>query len=200
MHLNHGHRGQKATGFAISKDGFNYQSKPIAAGNTNLPPLARELFLRQVKKIFFLPELTAKELENFLRVIAMEEELFRGENKAEDYLLDNGVEHIWFNEMKFGQKRSMPKPEQKPEKTDESMDERIRQLIETLRREKDPRKFLGHSREAVITAQRLMDEGKIELAFEIFKVFRECFSSNPKDPNLSSKPPVAHFPNWRPSP
>lgn len=176
--------GMKQVGFLVSKDGFVYQSKPIATSNVNLPPLARELFLRQVRKIFFMPELTVNELENFLRVIAMEEELFRGDGKAENYLVDNGVEHIWFNEMKFRQGRAIPQREEAERTKASDVDERIGRLIHSLRTERDPRKFMVQCREAVLLIGRFLDEGDEEPGFEIFKVLRECFTSEPPRPPL----------------
>jgi len=175
----------KYVGFVIGKDGFTYMSKPVGPNNINLPPLAREFFLRQIKKIFFLPDITIKEIENFLRVIAMEEELFRGEGKAEDYLSDNGVEHIWFNEMRFGQGRALPQKERQPEDgAAVTLDEKLQQLIQGLLTEKDPRKFITRSREAVGTAIRFTGEGNFDSAFEILRVFWECRSEEPPRPQL----------------
>lgn len=185
--------GVKYLGFVISKDGFIYMSRQVGPNNIILPPLAREFFLRQIKKIFFMPELTIKELENFLRVIAMEEELFRGEGKAEDYLLDNGVEHIWFNEMKFGQGRALSQRDKKPEEGAVTLDEKLQLLIQALLTEKDPRKFIVKSREANGTALRLMDEGNFDSAFEILKAFWECFSAEPPRPQLIAEAARAAF-------
>lgn len=176
--------GVNQIGFLVNKDGFVYQSKPITAGNVNLPPLARELFLRRVRKIFFMSDLTLNELENFLRVIAMEEELFHGDGKAENYLIDNGVEHIWFNEMKFRQGRYLPQKDETERTKALDIDERIGQLIHNLRTERDPRKFMVQCREAILLIGRFLDEMEGETAFEIFKVLRECFTSEPPRPPL----------------
>ena len=75
---------QNQLGFVVSKGGFNFLSRPVAPNNTNLPPLAKELYHRQVKKILFMPQITDREIENFLRVIAMEADLFRGRGRAEE--------------------------------------------------------------------------------------------------------------------
>lgn len=176
--------GMNQVGFLVSKDGFLFQSKPIAASNVNLPPLARELFLRQVRKIFFLSELTVNELENFLRVVAMEEELFRGDGRAENYLIDNGVEHIWFNEMKFRQVRPITQKEETERPKTSDVDERTHQLINSLRTERDPRKFMVQCREAILLIGSFLDEMEFESAFEIFNVLRECFTSEPPRPPL----------------
>ena len=176
--------GIKELWFVVSRDGFTYQSRPVGPNNLNIPPLARELFLRQVKKIFFLPEVTIQEIENFLRVIAMEEDLFRGEGKAEDYLSDNGVEHIWFNEIRFGQARGLPIKERQPQEVKVDLDDRLKRLLQALRGEKDARKFLAYSREAAVTALRFIDEQKFDAAFEILKAFWECFSADPPRPPI----------------
>jgi len=169
---------QEQLALGVSKDGFQLASNPFAPGNQILTGLAREFFLRQIKKVFFLKGVSPQELENFLRVMAMEEELFRGKGKAEEYLGDSNVEHIWANEIKLGQSIGMPvKEESAPEIA--PIDDRLVKLIESLRKETDSRVFLGLVREASITASRFMDEGKPDQALVIMRVFWEAFSVEP---------------------
>ena len=169
---------QEQLGLGVSKDGFQLVSSPFAPENQILTGLAREFFLRQIKKVFFLKGVSSQELENFLRVMAMEEELFRGKGKAEEYLSDSKVEHIWANEIKLGQSIGIPvKEESTPEVA--PIDDRLVKLIESLRKETDSRAFLGLAREASITASRFMDEGKPDHALVIMRVFWEAFSLEP---------------------
>ena len=169
---------QDQLALGVSKDGFQLASNLLAPSNQILLGLAREFFLRQIKKVFFLKGMSPQELENFLRVMAMEEDLFRGKGKAEEYLGDANVTHIWANEIKLGQSIGMPvKEEAVPDVI--PLDDRLSQLIESLRTETDSRRYLGLSREASVTAVRFIEEGKHDQAFVIMRVFREAFSVEP---------------------
>lgn len=170
--------------FGITKDGFLTSSNPLATNNQILQGFSREFFLRQIKKIFFLRDVSIQELENFLRVIAMEEDLFRGKGKAESYINDAGIVNIWANEIKLGQSRGAPRKEE-AQTEGITVDERIRKIIDLLRSETDPRKFLGAAREASITAQRLAAEQKCDAAFLILKVIWEVMSNRqPRSPMI----------------
>jgi len=162
----------------ISKDGFQISSKPLAPGNQVLAGLARGFFLRQIKKIFFLKGLDPQELENFLRVMAMEADLFRGKGKAEEYLTEGGVTHICANEIKLGQSLNV---QRKQEELREAvpLDDRLEQLVQSLRTETDSRKYLALAREASVMATRFIDEGKLDAAFVFMNIFWEGFTVEP---------------------
>ncbi len=169
-------RDQLALG--ISKDGFQLSSEPLVPGNQVLVGLAREFFLRQLKQVFFLKGLSVQELENFLRVMAMEVELFRGKGKVEEYLTDGGVIHICANEIRLGQSLGIQRKQEAPREA-VPMDDRLQELISSLQTETDPKKYLALAREASVMAMRFIDEGKIEAAFMIMRTFCEAFSGEP---------------------
>ena len=170
--------GEEQLGLAISRKGFQLGSEPVAPANTVLSGLATEFFRRQLNKIFFLKGMTEHELMDFLRVIAMEEDLFRGKGKAEEYLTDSGVTHIWANEIKLGQARGVPRREEKPPDATQ-IDDRIAKLIEALKSETDPKKYLALAREGCIVANRFTDEDKPDQAFAMMRLFWEAFSLEP---------------------
>ncbi len=163
----------------ISRDGFHWGQHHLLPGNQVLAGLAREFFFRQIKRVFFLKDAPVSELEEFLRVLAMEEELFRGKGKAEEYLNEAGITHIWANELRLGQQKYSQKERETGPPEAESLDDKLKKLIEALKTEKDPRKFLTLSREAAITARRLLDEGKPEPAFMIFSALWEVKNEDP---------------------
>jgi len=167
--------GQEQLALGISRDGFHWGSHHLAPGNQVLAGLAREFFLRQIKRVFFLKNVPVSEMENFLRILAMEEELFRGRGKAEDYLKEAGISYIWANELRLGQQQGyLPQKERESHTEVEDLDDKLTKLIEALKTESDPEKFTALSREAALTARRLLDEGKPEPAFLIFTALWEA--------------------------
>lgn len=152
---------------SASKSGFSYEEHPIAPENTALQSLARDFHLRQIKKIFFLKDSSPSELVNFVGVIAMEPEVLRGPGKAEEYLQEKGVRHIYINEIKFGEQGALETKKKEEQAPEVDLDARVLSLLAGLDSHTDPEQYSNAVTEIKPFFTRFVEDDKLDEAFEI---------------------------------
>lgn len=125
---------QPQQSFHVSQGGFSLGQRAIAAGNTILLELARQLVARRTRQLLFLPELSDRELLSFAQFISRSAEEIYQQGGLPVLLEKSRIANIWLNEPsleKALEKRQelLESPQEAPEislaAADESQNEQV---------------------------------------------------------------------------
>jgi len=85
---------------AIGKGGFTSAGGAAAVGdNPMVQDLARELFIRRVRRLAFLPDLSPADLETFLVLVTIDHRTIPSVGGMEALMAQRGITTIWVNEI-----------------------------------------------------------------------------------------------------
>jgi len=90
---------EKPITWTIDRNGFYEDRIPLCKGNKGIEVLAREVFLRRIKRITFSQNVTLPEWKALLKVLTLSPEVLKDEGGAERVFMD--VEGIWVDEVHY---------------------------------------------------------------------------------------------------
>ncbi len=85
--------------FSVTRAGIWFEEKVQSPENENVKTLAKFLFQRRVKKLFFLDGLTVREWYQFLKVISSDAEEMYLRGGLEKLLKENRLTHVFVNDV-----------------------------------------------------------------------------------------------------
>ncbi len=187
----------------VTRGALLYGGEPLPVTNRAVYDLNRELFLRRVSKIIFLPELKGPEVIAFLKVLGRDIREIQDEGGIERVMLREKVSRIWANRVDYEGLTEMLKREAEPEpeealeaedlKTAEvSLDGQhelpledvtIEVLLSLIERETDPSAYRDHVANLIRELLAEPQERRIEYASRALSIFAAQLDNPPSQGN-----------------
>jgi HEAT repeat protein len=181
---------------SVAKGGLSYRGVPVPSPNRSLIDFNRDLYLRRVSKLIFLPGLGPGELSSFLSVVGRDPQQILDDGGLEKVLPRENVAHVWINRVDYASMTELLKKEQgeteKPEEVqakslldsvfaepDKAENPSIEALLDKLSRESSPSAY----RNLVAALAKAFAEEKpgqrLEYLTRAFSIFLRHFEQPP---------------------
>lgn len=144
--------------FTVRKSGFFVDDDPVNSGASVLKDLAQDLFARKVNRLMILPDLQKRDLDFFVRTLAIPPQTLQKKGGLQDLLVKAGISTIWLN---------ISNPQEIEERKAE---------IEARNKERDEEQ-LRHAAEQVLAEFNLQEEVHPEEDRDIAEILKELQSS-----------------------
>ena len=96
----------------VTKNALLCEDRPIPTPNKTLVDFNRDLYLRRVSKLIFLPGLKDEELVAFLAILGRDPESIQDAGGLEKLLPRENIAHIWVNRVDYESMTELLKKEQ----------------------------------------------------------------------------------------
>ena len=99
---------------AVTKNRLLHNNFPLSGGKNSktLDDLNRELYLRRITRVIFLPNLRPNEIVSFLKIVTQDVEKILSDGGIEKVLLNEKISRIWVNQVQYDKLAKILKEEE----------------------------------------------------------------------------------------
>jgi HEAT repeat protein len=115
----------------VSKNSLSCEGTPIPSPNKALVDFNRDLYLRRVSKLYFLPGIKGDEMFTFLSILVRDPQTIEDQGGLEKVLPGEGVARIWVNKVDYESMTELLKREAGFDEPSEE-DARARSIVNSL--------------------------------------------------------------------
>ncbi len=187
----------------VTKNALISEEEPVPVANKAVSDLNRELYLRRISKVIFLPGITPEELFAFLSVLTRDPDEIRDAGGIEQALFRSRVSHIWANRVDYEgltellKRQEEPAPEEAPELKDAELalefeeapieEDSIETLLKKIEKETNASAYRDHiiALSRILFSERM--DRKIEYASRALAIFASHIQLPPRqDPEIAN--------------